>query len=108
MKVNEVSWSDLEQEVAQAAFQKAYEREINALIQEVRDNAVQISELEDIWRLHNFLSTRRHEIDGKYDYNYSVLVFVFANLIKQGWLHLDELKGLDLDKIAKIGALSRM
>jgi hypothetical protein len=30
MKVNEVSWSDLEQEIAQAAFQKAYEREINA------------------------------------------------------------------------------
>ena len=108
MKVNDVSWSDLEQEVAQAAFQKAYERETNALIQEVRDNAVQISELEDIWRLHNFLSARRHEIDGKYDYNYSVLIFVFANLIKQGWLHLDELKGLDRDKITKIASLSRM
>ncbi|MBD2163872.1 hypothetical protein H6G04_05575 [Calothrix membranacea FACHB-236] len=108
MKVNEVSWSDLEQEVAQAAFKKAYERETNALIQEVRDNAVQISELEDIWRLHNFLSAKRHDIDGKYDYNYSVLVFVFATLIKQGWLHLDELQGLDRHKITKIVSLSRM
>jgi Photoprotection regulator fluorescence recovery protein len=59
-------------------------------------------------RLHNFLSTKRHEIDGKYDYNYSVLVFVFATLIKQGWLHLDELKGLEQDKITKITSLSRM
>lgn len=108
MKVNEVSWSDLEQEVAQAAFQKAYEREINSLIQEVRNNASQVCDLDDIWRLHNFLSARRHEIDGKYDYNYSVLIFVFADLIKQGWLHLDELKGLERDKIAKISSLSRM
>jgi hypothetical protein len=108
MKVNEVSWSDLEQEVAQAAFQKAYEREINALIHQVRHNASQVSELEDIWRLHNFLSAKRHEIDGKYDYNYSVLIFVFAELIKQGWLHLEDLNGLDKDKIVKIGSLSRM
>lgn len=108
MKVNEVNWSDLEQEVAQTAFQKAYEREVNALITEVRNNANHVSELEDIWRLHNFLSAKRHEIDGKYDYNYSVLVFVFATLIKQGWLHLDELKGLDQQKIAKISSLSRM
>ncbi|AKG22196.1 hypothetical protein [Calothrix sp. 336/3] len=108
MKVNEISWSDVEQEVAQTAFQIAYEREINALIQEVRGNAAQVSQLEDIWCLHNFLSARRHEIDGKYDYNYSVLIFVFATLVKQGWLHLEELKGLDKDKIAKIGSLARM
>jgi len=108
MKVNEVSWSDLEQEVAQTAFQKAYEREVNALINEVRDNANKVCKLEDIWSLHNYLSARRHEIDGKYDYNYSVLVFVFATLVKQGWLHLDELNGLDKEKIAKIGSLSRM
>lgn len=108
MQVNEISWSETEQKVAETAFKTAYERETSALIQEIRESAVVISELEDIWRLHNFLSARRHEIDGKYDYSLSALMFVFATLIKQGWLHSDELLGLEPDKLAKISALARM
>ncbi|NJM74095.1 MAG: hypothetical protein HC862_30640, partial [Scytonema sp. RU_4_4] len=53
----------------------------------------------DLWRLHDFLSARRHEVEGKYDYQYSVLLFVFAGLVKEGWLHLTELEGLDKDKL---------
>jgi len=36
------------------------------------------------------------------------LLFVFANLIKDGWLHLDELKSLNQDKFAKVAALTRL
>jgi hypothetical protein len=61
-----------------------------------------------MWHLHDFLSARRHEVDGKYDYRYSMLIFIFARLVKEGWLHLNELEGLDKSKIAKIAALSRM
>jgi len=108
MKVNEVTWSNVEQDIAQTAFQKAYDREINALIREVRESAGRISALNDIWGLHNFLSARRYEIDGKYDYNYPDLIFTFSTLVKQGWLQVDELAGLDKEKIAKITALARM
>jgi len=38
-------------------------------------------------------------IGRKYDYRYSVLLIVFAQLIKDGWLTVDELKGLTEDKI---------
>jgi hypothetical protein len=58
--------------------------------------------------LHDFLSARRHEIDGKYDYRYSVLIFVFAGLVKEGWLNIDELEGLQKDKLTKVAALARM
>jgi len=108
MQANAIGWSESEQKIASEAFQKAYERETSTLIREIRESASHISELEDIWRLHNFLSARRHEIDGKYDYDYSALTFVFATLVKQGWLQIDELNGLEKDKLAKIASLARM
>lgn len=103
-----MEWSISEQEVAQSAFERAYHREISALTQVVQERASTIVALEDVWKLHDFLSARRHEIDGKYDYQYPVLMFVFANLIKDGWLGIEELEGLEKEKIAKIAALTRM
>ncbi len=108
MTVSELNWSTAEKEVAQQAFNAAYEREINALLEEVREQAVRISTVEDLWRLHDYLSSRRHAIDGKYDYRYPGLLFVFAGLVKEGWLNLQELDGLEKDKLAKVSALARM
>lgn len=64
--------------------------------------------MDDIWQLHDFLSARRHELDGKYDDRESGLIFVFSNLVKEGWLSLDELDGLEPAKLSKISALTRM
>ena len=108
MQVSEAEWSNTEKKVATDAFDRAYKREIDALISEVRVQASALAQLDDLWSLHDFLSARRHEIDGKYDYRYSVLIFVFARLVKEGWLHLDELQGLDTDKLTKVAALARM
>lgn len=108
MQANDIQWSPTEKKVAQAAFDKAHEREINALIKEVQKKAETISELDSLWHLHDFLSTKRHDIDGKYDYRDSVLIFVFARLIQEGWLHLSELEGLAADKLIKVSALTNM
>lgn len=108
MQVSNIEWSKTEKKIAQTAFDKAYEREISALIDEVRKQASAVSVVDDIWSLHDFLSARRHDIDGKYEYTYSALMFVFARLIKEGWLQLEELNGLDSDKLTKVAALTRM
>ncbi len=108
MQVTDTEWSHIEQNIAQVAFDKAYDREINALIKEINEKASVISQIEDIWGLHDYLSARRHDIDGKYDYRYSVLVFVFARLVKEGWLQIDDLEGLEASKLKKVTALSRM
>ncbi|MBW4621879.1 MAG: hypothetical protein KME17_21265 [Cyanosarcina radialis HA8281-LM2] len=107
-EVSETSWSELEKKVAQVAFNRAYDREITALIAEVRDRASTIAAIDDLWQLHDFLSARRHQIDGKYDYDYASLLFVFARLIEDGWLHLDEMEGLDRDKLSKVAAIASM
>jgi len=62
----------------------------------------QMHEGADLWRLHDFLTDQRREIDEKYDYRYSRLIMVFARLVHQGWLSLEELEGLREDKLAKI------
>ncbi len=106
--MSEIGWSNIEENVAKEAFEKAYQREITTLIEEVRVKASGIAEIKDMWILHDFLSARRHDIDGKYEYRNSVLIFVFARLVKEGWLNINELEGLDRDKLAKIAALARM
>ena len=62
--------------------------------EEVRRRAQTINEPRDIWALHDFLSDAREETDEKYDYRYSVLVFLFPRLIREGWLSEAELEGL--------------
>ncbi len=86
----------------------AYDREISTLVQVVREKAGDIHGMDDIWQLHDFLSARRHQLDGKYDDRESALIFVFSSLVKEGWLSLDELDGLDAAKLSKISALVRM
>lgn len=108
MQVNEIIWSEVEQQIAKDAFEKAYQRETNALITQVRKYASEITELDEVWRLHDYLSARRHDIDGKYDYDYSALLFLFARLVKEEWLKLEDLSGLEQSKLAKIAALARM
>lgn len=106
--MSDLEWSEAEKELARKAFEKAYGREMNALIEEVREKASAITALDGIWKLHDYLSARRHQLEGKYDYRYSVLIFVFAQLVREGWLHLEELEGLTKDKITKVSALIRM
>jgi len=36
------------------------------------------------------------------------LLFVFASFVKDGLVSLEELEGFSADKLAKIGAMSRM
>jgi hypothetical protein len=45
-------------------------------------------------------------IDQKYDYRYSVLILVFAQLLKQGWIEFSDLEGLNEDKIDKIKSIA--
>ena len=108
MQVSEAEWTDSEKKIARSAFDNAYEREIEALLKQVQEQASMVVDLDNLWQLHDFLSAKRYEVEGKYDFQYSVLLFVFAGLIKDGWLHLDELEGLDKDKLSKVIVLSRM
>jgi hypothetical protein len=108
MQGTDTDWSELEKQVAQQVFQEAYKRETQALVTEISQKASLVTEIQDIWGLHDYLSAKRHDIDGKYDFDYSALIFVFAKLVKEKWLSLDDLNGLETSKVAKVAALSKM
>jgi beta-N-acetylglucosaminidase len=108
MQVIDIEWTDTEQQLAKSVFEKAYDREVKALIAQVHQKISQLNDVQDMWQLHDFLSIQRHTIDGKYDGRDSALLFVFAQLLQEGWVTMDELTGLSTDKIKKIGALTRM
>ena len=100
--------SSREETIAKKALQIAYARETDALIASVRDRSSSISKLEDLWYLHDLLSTKRFEIEGKYTYDATTIVFDFAELVKQGWLSIEDLEGLQPTMLLKISALARM
>ncbi|MEM1241308.1 MAG: hypothetical protein AAGI45_15830 [Cyanobacteria bacterium P01_H01_bin.26] len=104
----EVQWSDAEKKIAEVALKKAYEQELKSLVQGVRGKASLISLPEDVWQLHDFLSAKRHEIDGKYDDRESFLMYTLSRLVKDGLLDLSDLMELETDKRAKISVLTRM
>jgi len=95
-------WSKTEKEVVRQAFGRAYERECKELSNKVKEMANTAKTREVPIYLQEFLTEKRKEIDEKYDYRYSVLIYVFSTLVREGWIALDDLEGLDEDKIAKI------
>jgi hypothetical protein len=103
--MRDLSWSKREKQIAHAAFEQALAREAAALVAEVRAKAHSIAELDDLWQLEQFLRDKRHALAQRYDYRYSVLLYVFADLIQAGWLSPDDLAGLADDKRAYLTAL---
>jgi glycyl-tRNA synthetase beta subunit len=107
-KMNDIKWSKKEKSIARAAFEKAYEKECNLIIEKLKVKSLKLSDSKDIWELHDYLSEIRKEIDEKYDYRYSVMIMVFAILLKQQWLKIDDIEGLSEDKIDKIKTLANI
>jgi hypothetical protein len=108
MPVTEIQWSSQEQQIAKAAFEVAHTREATELVEFVRNQAIGISAVEDLWKLNDFLSARRHNLDGKYADCPNTLMFVLAELLRDGWLKIEDLEGIAKEKLTKISLLSRM
>ncbi|MGV3724307.1 MAG: hypothetical protein ACO1SX_25715 [Actinomycetota bacterium] len=104
----QLNWSNGEKKAARAAFDRARDREHAALLAEVRARLERITDPHEIWRLHDYLTAQRRQVDDKYDFRYSQLISVFARLLGEGWLEEDDLEGLSEDKIAPILALGTL
>lgn len=100
-------WSETEEAIAREAFDHAYERAIAQLVATIRARANTLDSAETVWQLHDFLSIERHTIEGRFAFQIEGILFVFASLVKDGLLQLEELSGLEAEKLAKITAMSR-
>ena len=100
-------WTETEQGVARTAFSRAYERAVTQLVQQVQSRAASLHSADTLWQLHDFLSIQRHTMEGRFDFRLEGILFVFASLVKESLLDMEELAGLDAEKLAKIAAMSR-
>lgn len=107
METSVDGWSASEQAIAREAFSRAYTRAIDTLSEELRRRAAALHSADSIWSLHDYLSIERHTIEGRFDFRFEGLLFVFASLVKDQLLVMEELAGLDDEKLAKIAAMSR-
>lgn len=101
-------WSPAEKKIAREAFDKAYQKECEVIIAKLKKMTAKTKKPDDIWRICDYLTEQRDRTDEKYDYRYSVLIFVFARLIKEGWLTEADLEGIGKDKVEKVQFLLSM
>ncbi len=100
-------WTKSEKIIANRAFEKCYQKECAALLIKLKEKIASADKPSDLWLIHDFLTEERKKIDDKYDYRYSVLILVFARLLKEGWLQESDLDGIEDDKIEKIKYLAK-
>jgi hypothetical protein len=74
----DLKWSGKEKKVAREAFDKAYKREMQHIQREVSKRVKSFRENAEVWKLHDYLSEVRREVNRKYDYRYSMLILVFG------------------------------
>ena len=94
------SWSKSQKKYARELFDLALEREYKELIEEI--NSLKVESRDEVWELRDKLNQKAKEMDRKYDYRYSQLMFVFTQLVREGYLSLDELSVLGEEKRDKI------
>ena len=95
-------WSRSEKKAAGAAFNLALGRELKAIRREAEAMLQNASDDQAVWRLHDYLSQKRRDVEQKYDYRYSVLIFVFSRLLSEGWLTESDLSGIGEEKMEAI------
>jgi hypothetical protein len=93
--------------IARTAFDKAYQNEMSEIKNDLRKRLENLDDLQEIWSLLDYLSKRKNEIDKKYDYRYSVLLYVFVRLLRDGFIDEKDLEGLSDEKLNAIKFLSK-
>lgn len=95
----DVKWNQTEKKVARAAFDKGRDSYFQKLYKEIQKKANALSEPKDIWQLQEFIKKKDKETDQLLDFRYGVLPIVLAGMITRKLLSIDELEGLNEEKI---------
>ena len=101
-KMRELKWSSTERAIARRAFDRVLQQELDAAIRSTKEMAVRIKQPHELWELKHHLTELRKAIDSQYVYKYSKLVPFFADLVAEGKLDLQDLRGLSEDKLRYI------
>lgn len=97
-----MEWSNAEKKLARSAYERALQAEKLDLVVKFKAHALKAEDVDSVWEIRDWLNERQREIERAYDFRYSQMLHVFAALIIRGRLRIEDLDGLDEDKLAKI------
>ena len=100
--MTEFKWKDSEKKTASRAFEQARTAELDKVIQSFKADAAKIEDADQLWTLIDQMKNRRYQFEQKYDYRYSILVSVLARLLGEQRISIEDLAGLDGDKLAAV------
>ena len=98
----ELLWSKSERAIARRAFDHALNQELREVIQQAKRMAAEIKRASQLWELEEYLTQRRKEINRKYEYRASKLIFVLGVLLHEGRIIEEDLRLLREDKLEAI------
>lgn len=96
--MNDFKWTDAEKRVARRVFDAALASELAQALVDFKAAASAAAVPDDMWAIQQGLERQRREIEHKYDFRYSQLLFVFARLLRERRIELAQLNGLAQDK----------
>lgn len=102
------NWSHSEKKIARRVYDSALQSELAEVMRSFKAMAGSAKEPADMWAVEEFLVQARRAIDGKYDYRYSQLEFVFGILLREGRISASDLAGLSEDKVSRIVGMASL
>ncbi|MDP3976756.1 MAG: hypothetical protein Q8P85_01975 [Pseudomonas sp.] len=103
--MHNLKWSAAEKKLAHRVFEAALTAELAEIMADFKARAAAVAEPHEMWPLQGYLERKQCEIDRKYDYRYSQLLFVFGQLIREGRVQEAQLAGLAEEKLGYIRCL---
>jgi hypothetical protein len=106
--MDNLKWSESEKKLSRRVFEAALEAELSEILAELKLKAAAAATTEAMWALEEYLTHKRREVDGKYDYRYSQLLFVFGRLVREGRVQMEQLSGLSPEKLSYIQRMQEL
>lgn len=92
-------WSGSEKKVARRAFDAALDRALAKIMAEFKERAAAVTTADEMWDIGEDLKRQRRNLEEIFDYRYSQLPLVFAQLLRKGYIDEEQLAGLSEEKI---------
>lgn len=105
--MHDLKWSPSEKKIARRAYEAALDAALAKILAEFKAKAAQAATPSEMWDVEEYLRRQRKHIDTIFDYRYSQLTFVFATVIREGYLDEGSLAGLSEEKLEDIRHLLR-
>lgn len=105
--MQDFKWTGAEKRIARAAFEAALQKELAEILAAFKAKAAALPDTDALWSLLAQTDRQRAQIDRKYDFRYSQLIFVFGLLLREGRITAADLHGLAEDKLSLICAIAQ-